>query len=44
MRLKIVAKNQKEWYNNLHKPHPSKILKTYQVNEILRVLKEGGII
>ena len=24
----------------LHKPHPSKILKTYQINEILRLLKE----
>ena len=29
---------------DLHKPHPRNILKTYQINEIIRVLKEGGLI
>ena len=28
----------------LHKPHPNKILKTYQIKEIIRALEEGGII
>lgn len=28
----------------LHKPHPSNILKKYQINEILRQLKEGRIL
>ena len=35
-------------YNNikieLHKPHPKNILKQYQIIEIIRVLKEGGLI
>ena len=28
----------------LHKPHPSKILKEYQINEIIRLLKEWGFL
>ena len=28
----------------LHKPYPSNILKKYQINEILRQLKEGRIL
>lgn len=28
----------------LHKPHPGNILKTYQINEILKTLKEWGIL
>ena len=44
MRLKIVAKNQKELYNNLHKPHPSNILKPYKINNLIKKLEEGGLI
>ena len=28
----------------LHRPHPSNILKTYQVNKIIKDLKERGLI
>ena len=28
----------------LHKPHPGNILKAYQINEILKILKEWGIL
>lgn len=28
----------------IHKPHPSKILKSYQINEILRLLREWRIL
>jgi len=27
---------------SLHKPHPGNILKHYQVDDVVRVLKEGG--
>ena len=29
---------------NLHKPHPGKILKSYQVNQVVATLKEQGLI
>ena len=29
---------------DLHKPHPSNVLKTYQINEIIKVLQKGGLI
>ena len=29
---------------DIHKPHPSNILKKYQIEEIIRVLKKGGLI
>ena len=28
----------------LHKPHPSNILKTYVIREVIEVLKNGGLI
>lgn len=28
----------------IHKPHPKNILKTYQINEIIRELKERGFL
>lgn len=28
----------------LHKPHPSNILKTYAIREVIEVLKKGGLI
>ena len=28
----------------LHKPHPGNILKRYAINEVIRVLKEEGLI
>ena len=29
---------------DLHKPHPSNIIKPYKINEILKSLKEKGLI
>lgn len=29
---------------SLHKPHPGKILKSYQVNQVVAVLKEQGLL
>ena len=29
---------------SLHEPHPSEIVKTYVVDEVLRVLTEGGLL
>lgn len=28
----------------IHKPHPKNIIKIYQINEVLRLLKEWGIL
>lgn len=29
---------------SLHKPHPGKILKSYQINQVIATLKEQGLI
>ena len=41
---KVMFKNNSNQKIALHKPHPSKILKSYQINEILRLLKEWRIL
>lgn len=41
---KVRFINNKNAKIDLHKPHPSNILKTYQICEIYRVLKEGEYI
>ena len=41
---KVIFKNKNNQRIALHKPHPSKILKSYQINEILRLLKEWRIL
>ena len=41
---RVVFVNDKGQKIELHKPHPSKILKTYQVNKIIKDLEEGGIL
>lgn len=40
---RIVFKNDKSDQKiELHKPHPSNILKSYQINIIIKRLEEGG--
>lgn len=41
---KVIFKNENNQKIALHKPHPSSILKNYQINEILRLLKEWRIL
>ena len=41
---KVVFINEYNKKVELHKPHPSKILKPYQVEIIIKVLKEVGIL
>ena len=41
---KVMFKNIDNKKIALHKPHPSKILKSYQINEIVRLLKEWRIL
>lgn len=41
---KVIFKNKYNQKIGLHKPHPSMILKSYQVNEILRLLEEWRIL
>ena len=41
---KVMLKNESNQKIMLYKPHPSRILKSYQINEILRLLKEWRIV
>lgn len=41
---KVIFKNGYNQKIALHKPHPNNILKRYQINEILRLLKEWRIL
>ena len=41
---KVIFKNGDNKKIALHKPHPSNILKSYQINEILRLLNEWRIL
>jgi len=41
---KVEFKNYLDRKIRLHKPHPSKILKQYQINEIIELLEEWRII
>ena len=41
---KVVFINEDIKKVELHKPHPSKILKPYQIEIIIRALKEVGIL
>lgn len=41
---KVIFKNEYNQKIALHKPHPSKVLKSYQINEILRLLNEWRIL
>ena len=41
---KVIFKNKYNQKIALHKPHPSKILKGYQLNEILKSLEEWRIL
>lgn len=39
---RVIFINKENKKIALHKPHPSNILKQYQINEIIRELKEMG--
>lgn len=41
---KVIFKNEDNQKIALHKLHPSKVLKSYQINEILRLLNEWRIL
>lgn len=41
---RVVFINNNKQYIELHKPHPNNILKTYQVNKIIKSLEEWRII
>lgn len=41
---KVIFRNEYNQKIGLHKPHPNKILKTYQINEIVKLLEEWRII
>lgn len=41
---RVEFKNKHNKKIILHKPHPNKILKTYQIKEILRILEEWRIL
>lgn len=41
---KVIFKNKYNQKIALHKPHPCNVLKSYQINEILRSLKEWRIL
>ena len=40
-KVRFISNNAKI---ELHKPHPSNILKQYQITEIIRTLEKGGLI
>lgn len=35
---------EKELFIMLHRPHPSPILKAYQIHDVLETLKDGGLL
>lgn len=46
-----TAGSRRQFYNaklklaiDMHKPHPKPILKIYQINDVLRVLQEAGLL
>ncbi len=39
---RVAFLNKKNSKIEMHKPHPGNILKTYQVNKLLNILKELG--
>lgn len=41
---KVIFKNEHNQKIGLHKPHPSKILKSYQISEIIKLLEEWRIL
>ena len=41
---RVVFSNKDDDYIRLHKPHPRKILKQYQINDIVTNLKEKGLL
>lgn len=41
---RVIFKNEYNQKITLHKPHPSKILKGYQINHVLELLKEWRIL
>ena len=36
--------NKKNVKINLHRPHPKKILKPYQIEDLIEILEKGGVI
>ena len=42
-RVKFICQN-KGVNCYLHKPHPGNVLKTYQLDDLINVLKEGGLL
>lgn len=41
---RVVFVNDKGQKIELHKPHPSNIIKPYKINDIIKNLKERGVI
>ncbi len=41
---RVRFRNKENVIIDLHKPHPKNILKPYQINDLIQILKEGGII
>ncbi len=41
---RVRFRNKENVKIDLHKPHPKNILKPYQINDLIQILKEGGII
>lgn len=41
---KVIFKNKYNQKIGLHRPHPSKILKSYQINQIVKLLEEWRIL
>lgn len=41
---RVIFKNEHNQKITLHKPHPSKILKGYQISHVLELLKEWRIL
>lgn len=41
---RVIFINNQNIKIDLHKPHPNNILKQYKINEILKILKERGLI
>lgn len=41
---RVRFRNKENVKIDLQKPHPKNILKPYQINDLIQILKEGGII
>lgn len=41
---RVRFRNKENVKIDLHKPHPKNILKAYQINDLIEILKKGGVI